>query len=81
MAPDHVQRMAHNIFPRDDAIPGFGLSEGNTLLHFLARCPLGFEGVDFLGRLAKKEGFVVPFLGNSDKKTPLDLTVERRDHK
>jgi hypothetical protein len=81
MSTDHLQRLAHNIFPRNERILGFGSSEGNTLLHFLARFPLGFECVDFLGRLAKKDGFVVPFLINSERQTPLDLTVKGSDHK
>jgi hypothetical protein len=60
--------------------PGCELG-GNTLLHFLAHFNLGFEVVDHIGRQAKKDGFVVPFLLNGNRATPLDLTVSRRDHK
>ena len=80
MSSDHLQRLVHNIFPQDDELfPS--RTEGNTLMHFLAGCNLGFESVDFIGRLSKKDGFVVPFLPNSQRETPLDLTVARRDHK
>ena len=80
MSPDHIQRLVHNIFPIDDEL--FPASQGgNTLLHFLARYNLGFEVVDFICKLAKKDGFVVPFLFNMERQTPLDLTVNRRDQK
>jgi hypothetical protein len=80
MSGEHVQRLVHNIFPRDEQLFQ-GSNGGNTLLHFLAKYNLGFEVVDFIGKLAKKDGFVVPFLVNFERKNPLDLTVERRDHK
>lgn len=80
MSGEHVQRLTHNIFPHDEEL--FASSNGgNTLLHFLAKSTLGFEVVDFIGKLAKKDGFVVPFLVNFERENPLDITVERRDHK
>ena len=35
MSTDHIQRLVHNIFPREDEIFG-NSSNCNTLLHFLA---------------------------------------------
>lgn len=80
MSNDHLQRLVHNIFPKDEEVFGSS-SEGNTVMHLLAKFNLGFECVDFIGKLSKKEGFVVPFLPNTSRETPLDLTVQRRDHK
>ena len=80
MSGEHVQRLTHNIFPHDEEL--FPVSNGgNTLLHFLAKYNLGFEVVDFIGKLAKKDGFVVPFLVNFERQSPMDITVNRRDHK
>jgi len=80
MSGEHVQRLTHNIFPHDELLFS-GSNGGNTLLHFLAKYNLGFEVVDFIGKLAKKDGFVVPFLVNFERQNPLDITVGRRDHK
>ena len=63
--------MVHNIFPDGN----------NTLLHYIAESEVGFESVDYLSQLAKKEGFVIPFLINEKLLTPLDLTVTKRDFK
>lgn len=79
MSGEYIQRMVHNIFPQDDE--GIFQSNGNTILHYLAKFSLGFEVVDFIGKLAKKDSFVIPFLVNSDRQTPLDITVNLRDHK
>ncbi len=37
--------------------------------------------VDHLIKLAKKDGYVVPFLINGEDNTPLDICVSMRDHK
>jgi len=71
LSSDHIQRLVHNIFP----------SGNNTILHFIAESDIGFESIDYLSQLAKKEGFVVPFLLNSDLQTPLDITVNKKDFK
>ena len=71
ISSDNIQRLAHNIFP----------DGSTTLLHFIAGSNLGFEAVDYIGKLSKKEGFVIPFLINADQMTPLDLTVQRKDFK
>lgn len=71
MSNDHIQRLVHNIFP-----------DGNkTILHVVAESDKGFEIVDFLRQLSKKEGFVVPFSLNSEQQTPLDITVNKKDFK
>lgn len=71
LSSEHVQRLVHNIFPENN----------NTLLHIIADSDVGFESVDYLAQLAKKEGFVIPFLLNSDELTPLDIAVSRKDFK
>jgi hypothetical protein len=50
-------------------------------MHYIGDSNYGFECVDYLTDLSKKEGFVVPFLLNSIELTPLDITVNKRDHK
>jgi len=73
LSGDLIQRMAHNVFPKEtDEDVG-----AETLLHFLARFNHGFEVVDYIAKQAKKDGFVVPFLINMKKETPLDITVKR----
>jgi hypothetical protein len=59
LSGDLIQRMVHNVFPEDD--------NAETLLHHVARFNHGFEVVDFIGKQAKKDGFVVPFLLNLRK--------------
>jgi hypothetical protein len=50
-------------------------------MHAIAQNSQGFESIDYLTSLSKKGGFVVPFLIDSDGLTPIDLTVNNRDHK
>jgi hypothetical protein len=71
MSTEHIQRIIHNIFPENS----------NTLLHVIAESDIGFECIDHLTQLAKKEGFVIPFLLNAEENTPLDITVNNRDFK
>ncbi len=68
MSNDHIKRFVHNIFPHGK----------NTILHLIPNC---FEVVDHLYEVGKKEGFVLPFLFNEAKETPLDLAVSANDHK
>lgn len=80
MSGEHIQRLVHNVFPKDEDL--FKDSQGaDTFLHFLATFNHGFEVIDYIGKQAKSDSFVVPFLINLKRQTPLDITVQRRDHK
>jgi hypothetical protein len=92
MSPLQLQRLLYNIFPRDDAVfycedsyAGQKVKtagEANTLLHFLANySTLGFECVDYITKMSKKDSIVVPFMPNTEMKTPLDITVQHGDQK
>jgi hypothetical protein len=81
MSQEHLKRMLYNIFPNDESIFGEKSGEANTLLHFLSKFQLGFETIDFIASIVKKEGIVVPFLVNTVCETPLDLSVANVDHK
>lgn len=71
MSEAHIKRLIHNVFP----------VRKSTLLHFIAGSNVGFESVDFLTNMSKKSQFVVPFLTDIDGMTPLDIAVNRKDHK
>lgn len=71
-----LKRMLYNIFPRDDSIFGLNGGEANTFIHYFAIHQLGFESIDYISSVVKKEGLVVPFLINTIRETPLDITVE-----
>jgi hypothetical protein len=71
LSDPHIKRLVHNVFPL----------KNNSLLHYIAQSPSGFLCIDHLTNLSKKEGYVVPFLINSEEVTPLDTVVTRRDHK
>lgn len=74
--------MLYNIFPQDEYVFGEFSGEANTLLHFLSKFQLGFETIDYISTIVKKEGIVVPFLVNTVGETPLDLSVIKNgDHK
>lgn len=81
MAQNQLKRMLHNVFPCDESVFGFNSGEGNTFLHYFAMHQLGFESIDFISSIIKKEALIVPFLMNTLKKTPLDITVDQLDHK
>jgi hypothetical protein len=92
MSSLQLQRLLYNIFPRDDAVfycedsyAGQKVKtagEANTLLHFLANySTLGFECVDYITKMSKKDSIVVPFMPNTEMKTPLDITVLHGDQK
>ena len=71
LSDSHIKRLVHNVFP----------IKNNSLMHYIACNQQGFMCVDHLTNLSKKEGYVVPFLINSEELTPLDLVVNSRDHK
>lgn len=71
MSNDHINRLVHNVFPE----------KNNTILHLIAESNFGYEIVDYLQEISKKEGFVIPFLINSEEITPLDIMLQRKDHK
>jgi hypothetical protein len=89
MSQIHLQRMLLNVFPCDDQIFAHkdiyekgSAGHANTLLHFLAKFnTLGFESIDYIAKMTKKESAVVPFLPNTQMITPLDITVKMRDQK
>ena len=81
MAQNQLKRMLHNVFPCDESVFGVNSGEGNTFLHYFAMHQLGFESIDFISSIIKKEALIVPFLMNTLKQTPLDITVEQLDHK
>jgi hypothetical protein len=79
MALPHLKRMLFNIFPCDDFV--FRAGEANTLLHYLAVHQLGYESLDFIAAMTKKDNIIVPFLKNTVDMTPLHITVEAGDNK
>lgn len=82
MSQEHLKRMLYNIFPSDESVFGEHSGEANTLLHFLSKYQIGFETIDFISTIVKKEGIVVPFLMNTIGETPLDLSIlKNADHK
>jgi hypothetical protein len=42
---------------------------------------LGFESVDYLASIVKKEGLIIPFVINTIRQTPLKITVDNNDQK
>ena len=85
-----LQRLLCNVFPRDEEIfhctdvyPGQKIQnsgDANTILHFLAMyTTLGFECIDHIGKIMKKDSIVIPFIPNTAMKTPLDITVQLGD--
>jgi hypothetical protein len=67
MAQNQLKRMLHNVFPCDESVFGFNSGEGNTFLHYFAMHQLGFESIDFISSIIKKEALIVPFLMNTVK--------------
>ena len=76
-----LKRMFYNIFPCDESVFGQGSGEANTLLHYFALHQLGFESVDYLASIVKKEGLIIPFVINTIRQTPLKITVDNNDQK
>jgi len=67
MAQNQLKRMLHNVFPCDESVFGINSGEGNTFLHYFAMHQLGFESIDFISSIIKKEALIVPFLMNTLK--------------
>mmetsp|Transcript_29530 Transcript_29530/g.28705 ORF Transcript_29530/g.28705 Transcript_29530/m.28705 type:complete len:514 (+) Transcript_29530:2573-4114(+) len=72
LSTSHIKSIAHNYFP---------VRVNNSLLHLTAMNAVGFNCVDYLTNLCKREGYVVPFLPNSEDLTPLDMVMNSKDYK
>ena len=82
MADQQLKRMLCSIFPCDDSQFGKDSGEANTMLHYFAKHQLGFETIDYIcTSIVKSDNLIIPFLMNTMKKTPLDITVENEDDK
>jgi len=60
--------MLYNIFPEDR----------NTFIHLVGN---NFEAINVISSRSKSEGWIVPFLPDAKKLTPLDVAVEKKDIK